>query len=207
MSKALGRDLTAAPWTAASIAGVLSAIAGSVLLLTGLQLSNTRILTSWHGFLHTAIANRFPGPFGTPENPFFAGEPLPYYWFYHYVASAIGSFLGIDSIHAFQILTVAGLLFLWIGAVAIGVRHFRSASLGLLVGFLVLVGVNPLGPAIAAGRSLIQGRQLINHSQVSGDSDSGFVTNRESDALMTHPLLGELYVGGDWRRGTSYACT
>jgi len=188
-------------WPAASILAVLSAIAGSVLVTTSLQSSNTRILTSWHGFLHTAIANRFPGPFGTPENPFFAGEPLPYYWFHHYVASAIGVLMGVDSIHAFQILTISGLVLLWVGAVAIGVRHFGSTNVGLLIGFLVLAGVNPLGPVVAVGKNLIQGQQLIDHPQFSEDSDSGFVTNRQSDALMTQPLLGGLYVSGDWRRG------
>src|SRR5690554_1671565 len=61
----------------------------AVALAAFLQTSNARTLVSWHGFLHTAIANRFPGSFGTPDNPFFAGEPLPYYWFYHYVAAGL----------------------------------------------------------------------------------------------------------------------
>lgn len=59
------------------IAVVLGVAAGSALLTTLVQLHNLRILASWHGFLHTAIANRFPGPFQVPENPFFAGESLP----------------------------------------------------------------------------------------------------------------------------------
>lgn len=180
---------------------VLGVAAASTFLTTCIQAQNPRILVSWHGFLHTAIANRFPGPFKVPENPFFAGEPLPYYWFHHDVASLIGRALDIHPIYAFQIITAAGLIVMWFGAGAIGVHRFGSLKAGLLVGFLFLAGVNPLGPAIAAAKSVIQGTRLLSVAPPLSAIDTVFATEQESADLMTQPLLGALYVTADWRRG------
>jgi hypothetical protein len=180
---------------------VLAVAAGSIFLTTFLQLHNVRILVSWHGFLHTAIANRFPGPFKVPENPFFAGEPLPYYWFHHDIAKIIGQALHIHPIHAFQIITACGLIILWISAGAIGVHRFGSLKAGLLAGFLLLTGVNPLGPLIAVSKYVVQGNRLLSVAPPISSLDTVFVTEQESGDLMTHPLLSALYVTGDWRRG------
>ncbi len=182
----------------------LAVAAGSMLCMTLVQLQNSRTLVSWHGFLHTAIANRFPGPFKTPENPFFAGEPVPYYWFHHYIASLIARVLHVHPIRAFQIITAAGLVILWASAGAIGVHRFKSLKAGLLIGFLVLTGVNPLGPVIAVSKYVVHGNRLLTHPQMS-DIDTVFVTDRQSEDLMTQPLLGALYVTADWRRGQNLA--
>jgi hypothetical protein len=163
---------------------VLAVAAGSIFLTTFLQLHNVRILVSWHGFLHTAIANRFPGPFKVPENPFFAGEPLPYYWFHHYIARIIAQALHIHPIHAFQIITASGLIILWISAGAIGVQRFGSLKAGLLAGFLLLTGVNPLGPLIAVSKYVVQGNRLLSVAPPISSLDTFFVTDLDRSALV-----------------------
>jgi len=183
----------------------LAMAVGSIALTASVQLHNPRILASWHGLLHAAIANQFPGTLGTPENPFFAGHPLPYYWFYHFVTGILGRVLGLDPLHVFQLITAAGMIVLWIGGGAIGVRSFGSVQAGLLIGFLALAGVNPLGPAIAVGKYVLHGAELIDASPSTDSIETVFVSNREADALMTQPLLGALYVTTDWRRGQNLA--
>lgn len=187
------------------VISVLAVAAVSLVLTIALQLQNVRVLVSWHGFLHTAIANRFPGPFQVPENPFFAGERLPYYWLHHDIASIAAQALDIHPLRAFQILTATGLAILWLSAGAIGVRRFGSLRAGLMIGFLVLAGVNPLGPVIAGSRYVLQGRTLFNAPLPPSGLASVFVSDRDSEALMTQPLLPALYVSADWRRGQNVA--
>jgi hypothetical protein len=181
---------------------VLLVAAASVCLTTFLQLQNPRVLVSWHGFLHTAIANRFPGSFQRPENPFFAGERLPYYWVHQAVATAVGRALGVHVLYAFQLITATGLILLWTATGAVGVHRLGSLKAGLLAGFLALAGVNPLGPAIAATRHILQNKELFTAPQ---PADTIFVADHQSEELMTQPLLPALYVSADWRRGENIA--
>lgn len=183
-------------WVFSALLAAFFSIAIAALMFA----SNPRTLVSWHGFLHSAIANRFPGPFATPENPFFAGERLPYYWLHQSLASLLARGLGVHPIVALQVLTAAGLLGLWLGSVAIGAYRLRSRAAGLLIGFLVLAGVNPLGPAIAVAKHIVLDQPLFDRPEV-GARDEVFATEHDSAHLLTQPLLSALYVGGDWRRG------
>jgi len=176
-----------------AVGGVLVALA------IALQQHNPRVLVSWHGFLHTAIANRFTGSFGTPENPFFAGEPLPYYWFHHYVSSLLANALGVHPVRAFQVFTATGLLTLWAGAAAIGIGRLKSLGAALLIGLFVLGGVNPLGLGIAVAKNLVQGQTLMTSPP--DNPETVFAGEHESAALLTQPLLPAMYFSADWRRG------
>ena len=55
-----------------------------VVLVLWQVFANPRLLASWHGFLHAGIASRFPSNTWVPENPFFAGEVVAYYWVYQW---------------------------------------------------------------------------------------------------------------------------
>ncbi len=180
----------------------MSAAAAWLIPLLWLHAHNSRLLPSWHGFLHAAIATRFPGA-APPENPFFAGERLPYYWFYHYVASLLGRLTGADLLHTFQFIALSSLVILVVFAALIGRVYFRSPGAGLLIGYLALVGVNPLGPAIAAAKYSIAGWTLLDSHD--GPVESVFVSNALADELMTQPLLPALYIFADWRFGQNIA--
>ena len=173
--------------------------AAPVAVAAAIVLGSSRSLVSWHGFVHTAIAAQFPSASLPPENPFFAGEPLPYYWVHQALAAGVARAFGMDALHALVALTLASLALLMFGAVRLGERHYGSASAGLLIGWLALAGLNPAGPAIAVAKAMKQGIPLLDFPLE--PVETVFVSNESADLFMTHPLLGAQYVSADWRRG------
>ncbi len=92
---------------------------------------NPRLLPSWHGFLHSGIAAAFASGFAMPpENPFFAGEPLPYYWVYQYLGYVLSHVLSTDFLHAFRFITLASLTALVVASGLIGRKCHGSILAG-----------------------------------------------------------------------------
>jgi hypothetical protein len=149
--------------------------------------------------VHAGIAEHLTLSALPPENPFFAGEPLPYYWLHQALAAGVARVLAIDALRALALLTLASLAVLMFSALRLGARHYGSASAGLLIAWLALAGLNPAGPAIAALKAVQRGIPLVDFA--SEPVDTVFVSNESADLFMTHPLLGALYVSADWRRG------
>ncbi len=180
---------------------ILLGVAGWLAYVLALEIRNPRLVASWHGFLHTAIANRPASGGMIPENPFFAGEPLPYYWFFHRIAGTLAGGFGIDPLSALRLLTLAGLVLLVITAVMVGWKVLRSAEAGLVIGLLALTGLNPLGPGIAAARHYTQGAELFERDSGGAAVETAFVSNEAADQLMSRNLLGRMYFSTDWRHG------
>jgi hypothetical protein len=170
----------------------------AVLLVHG---NNPRLLPSWHGFLHAAIATRFPSHTIPPENPFFAGEPLPYYWVYQYLGFTVARLLETDLLHAFQLIALTSLVVLVIGAGFIGYKYFGSTAAGLLIGYLALVGLNPLGPAIALAKHFVKGTSLYSTGPAQQPVENRFVSNQMADDWMTQPLLPAMHISSEWWHG------
>lgn len=177
-----------------------AALAGWLAFVLSLQIRNPRLIPSWHGFLHTAIVNRFPSPTWVPENPFYAGAPIHYYWVYHAVAAAVARLGHTNGLVALYALMLLGLIVLVLAAAGAGRLAASSTAAGLVIGFLALAGVNPLGPVIAAGHHVASGAPLLHQVPVP-QVQTAFVSDSLSDLLMTRPLLPQLYVGADWRTG------
>lgn len=176
-------------------AGVFAAFAVPLLVM---QWLNPRLLTSWHGFLHAGIAERFPAASLPPENPFFAGEPLPYYWFYHALGAALSGVAGIDLLLAFRFIVLLSIAAIVAACMRFGAAHLRAPAAGVLAVVLVLIGVNPLGPAIAAAKAAGGEPAFV---AIDAPIETEVVTNDIADAYMAHPLLGLMYFGEDWRAG------
>ena len=177
------------------------AVAGWLAFVMSLEARNPRLIASWHGFLHTAIVNRFPAPSWTPENPFFAGEPLRYYWVYHRIGAGLGGILGMDPLSALRLLALVGLVLLVVTAALLGRRLYGTTGAGILIGALALIGLNPLGPGIAAARHFSKGVTLFEQ-EVSGRAvETTFVSNELADQLMSRKLLPSMYFSTDWRQG------
>jgi hypothetical protein len=181
--------------------GLLVATAGWLAYVLSLELLNPRLVPSWHGFLHTAIVRRFPSPDLIPENPFFAGEPLKYYWFFHWMGAGVSRVLGVDPLTALRFLALAGLVLLTLAAGLVGRRVFGSLGAGLLIGVFALTGANPLGPVIAVGRHLVQHRELLDRTVHSAELQTVHVSDDLADDLMSRPLLPAMYLSADWRNG------
>jgi len=172
-----------------------------LLIVLHLHAGNSRLLPSWHGFLHSAIAARIPAGTLPPENPFFAGKAVPYYWVYHFCASYVGRIFDMDLLHTFQWMTLGSLVILLFSTALMGHRRCGSTFAGILAGTLALVGVNPLGPLIAIAKHLIRGAVLIDGMDSGSIVENMFVTNGAADRLMTQPLLPAMHIAGDWRHG------
>lgn len=187
-------------WRLYLAAGIASlASVGSIALLQG---ANPRVLASWHGFLHAGIVERIRLSGWPPENPYFAGEPLPYYWIWHAVTAVASEVSGLDTLHSFQWLTLASLVLLWVVALRIGTARSSTGggiATGLLVGWLALVGSTPLGPVLAFVRSAINGTALFETTPAAVETLR--VSNAVADQWMTHPLVGALFWNWDWRIG------
>src|SRR5262245_32168810 len=155
------KQSTAHPASPGGLVAWLLVIGGTAIawacIILSMQHDRPRLLVSWHGFLHTAIATRFPGGAHPPENPFFAGQPLPYYWVYHWLGSVASRLLHVDPIHVFAAASLVSLVALLFTAGWIGRRVFRSTAAGWMVGWLAVAGLNPLGAGIAAAKHLVSG--------------------------------------------------
>lgn len=130
------------PGLAAAIAvGALLALITAVLLL-----SSARLRLSWHGLLHTSIAYRIMEMGVPPENPFFAGKPLIYYWYYHLAAAGMSKAANLSPLIAFAVLNIIA-----VGAVVpclylSGRAAALSSGASLLGAVIGALALNPLGP-------------------------------------------------------------
>ncbi len=117
-------------------------------LIAAIHRNSPRTLVSFHGLLHAAISGQFLGAGSgsfLPENPFYAGEPLPYYWFYQYLAAQITRLSGLNIFYSFEILALIATAGLMFTAVFLGRKLYDSAITGILMGYLIVAGANPFG--------------------------------------------------------------
>lgn len=138
------------------------ALALAMTALTLLPLARSeRVRASVHGFLHASILYAITDRGVPPENPFFAGETIRYYWTWHAGEAAVCHVGGIDPTVAFAASNAFALLAMLLFLGRLG-RHLSShpgsGPLGMILGFL---GMNPLGAwffsANAAARPEFQG--------------------------------------------------
>lgn len=165
-----------------------------------LQIRNPRLIPSWHGFLHSAIALECGASGWVPENPFFAGEPLHYYWVYHCVGRGLASGLGVNPLVALWLLSLSGLVFLVVAAVWLGNRALGSPWAGGIAATFALAAANPFGPLIAGAKHVLRGVPLFG-TPSGANFETIFVSNQLADRLMSRPLLPALYFSADWRVG------
>lgn len=146
-----------------SLAGYLvpagAAALASCALIVAIHRESLRTLVSAHGLLHTAIAQQLnrAWPIARPENPFFAGEGLPYYWFYHYVGARIAATADVHPLIAIESLGLLAAALVWIAGAALGRELGWRPGRALAIGFLAFAGTNVLGPLflllkLASGR-------------------------------------------------------
>jgi hypothetical protein len=123
-----------------------------VLLIWSIHRESPRTLISFHGLLHAAIVEELASPGRTsipPENPFYAGQPVAYYWFFHLLAAQVVRLFSMNVFHAMEALILLATATLMVAAVALGRRIFNSTLAGVLMGYLIMAGANPLGALFA----------------------------------------------------------
>lgn len=154
-------DRTSASWaTTALIVALLSATVCVPMLW--LHRDSMRNLISFHGTLHAALGQRFADGTVPPENPYFAGETVRYYWLYHGVGYMLARAANISVVYAFEILSVMSVILVAAAGVALGRRVFGSTAAGAVIFLLVMAGSNPLGWAILLAKVLRDGVRIMN---------------------------------------------
>lgn len=145
-------------------AATLSAAFIAVVPIWALHRESPRTLVSFHGFIHAAIAERFlaPAPLAfPPENPFFAGRPVCYYWFFQFLAAQLARAFGWSVFHGMEALIMMAMVTLVVAAAHLGRRLFHSTAAGLFMAFLVLAGTNPFGVVFAGIKVAFQGTERL----------------------------------------------
>jgi hypothetical protein len=135
---ALAAGATAITWTA----------------VVALHRASLSTLVSAHGLLHTAVARGFERSWtiARPENPFFAGERLPYYWFYHYVAGRLSAVAGVHPLIAFEALGLLAVALVWFSGAALGRRLDWGPVPSVAIGLFALAGANAFGSVILVAK-------------------------------------------------------
>lgn len=147
-----------------TLAIALSVASFWILLIWAIHRESPRTLVSFHGFIHAAIAEKFLDPtLATfpPENPFFAGRPLPYYWFFQFLAAQLTRVFGWNIFYSLEAVTLAATGLLVIVAVGLGRVLFRSTVAGIFMSYLVMAGTNPFGFLFAAWKLASRGTQVL----------------------------------------------
>lgn len=145
---------------------VLWAAASAALLcatIVALHRASPRTAISAHGMLHSALVgqilehpSRLP-----PENPFFAGETVLYYWVFHALGAAIAAATGLDPLRSLELLVLLGALALVAGCAAFARSLYGRAAAGPFVALLVLAGAKPFAIAIVTWRRLANGPEIF----------------------------------------------
>lgn len=157
-----------------------------MLLIWLIHWDSPRTLVSFHGFIHAAIAERFLDTSRItfpPENPFFAGEPVSYYWFFQFIGAQIARLFGWNIFHALSAMILVATGGLMILAIRLGRILFRSTLAGILIGYLVVAGTNPFGFVFAIWTILSMAVQSPQRLVAAASADtSGYLWN------VVHPL-------------------
>ncbi len=135
-----------------------------ILIIRLIHWNSPRTLVSFHGLLHAAIAGKFLGTSNAafpPENPFYAGEPVAYYWFFQYLAAQVSRILGLNIFYSLEGLILISTGVLMTVAVFLGRRLYGSLLTGVLMGYLIVAGTNPLGWLFAVYQYIRKGPGII----------------------------------------------
>lgn len=137
----------------------------TVLAVIGIHRASPRSFVSAHGMLHTAVVHRFASPTSIaatpPENPFFAGRPLPYYWFFHYSAARLMDLLPIHPLQAIELLVVAAVVLAWFSGALAGRALYGGVLPGVAIGLFTFVGANPFGAGFLGARFALHGTEVF----------------------------------------------
>lgn len=160
---------------------LISSALGWALLIVGIHRESPRTAVSAHGLLHGAIAQRFTvdGWSVPPENPLFAGEPLPYYWTFHALGAGTGQLLGLDPLRSFELWIVTAVVVFVLGCGALARSLYGRPALGALIALLALVGANLQAPLVLGVRTALSGGAVL-------EDPGGYLWG------VAHPLLGHM---------------
>ncbi|MEQ8763961.1 MAG: hypothetical protein RL885_08540 [Planctomycetota bacterium] len=123
----------------------LTLTAGAVLavVIMAPNLASLRARAGTHGLLHAAISESIIERGLPPENPYFAGETVLYYWFYHLSVAPMSEHG--DPLLAFALSNLILLLGTLLVLHELAIRLFRIAAAGPIAAAIGFFGLNAFG--------------------------------------------------------------
>ena len=125
------------------------ALAAWVLATPGTRLS-------YHGLLHAGIVAQLVAGVVPPENPALAGEPIGFYWIYHWLLAVQGELCGLSILETAPTLNGVSLL-VYVGASQRILRRFLAPRPALLASFAAGFAGNLGFPLLFAAQVLREG--------------------------------------------------
>jgi len=163
-----------------------------VALFAFVRHDSVRTRVSAHGLLHLAIADRCdaraqPDAIHPPEDPLFAGEPLPYYYFFHDFALGVGQMCGLSPLDAMEALVLLAAAAVVLLGSSLGRLLLRNGVAGATIPLLVFAAAHPQGPLVLLLRWMKHGGALFTRQGFAADGDYLWG--------LVHPALGALRIG------------
>ncbi len=140
-----GRAARAAPAARAALLALVLAGAGAFLLGALPPLLHAPLRVRDDALLHLPIIERILAGSFPPEDPFLAGTPLPYFWFYHAVMAGADRLSGIPLPLSLTLLNLQALALLLFGLDRAGRRLGLSAAARVFTLALFALGLTPWG--------------------------------------------------------------
>lgn len=126
-----------------AIAAIGSAI-GAIILIAGVSLSVPFVRMWSDAWFHAAAAIEITIRGVPPQDPNFAGVPLYYPWFFHFLIALLGAVSGASAFHQMALINAWSAVVLVLAAAQLTYRAFgRSAA--IWVGAIVVIGLDPFG--------------------------------------------------------------
>lgn len=179
---ALGVDLRVAGWMAVALFLVIGfwlgwsrpphAVKGEcipIIVAAGLALlllavpfaANAFEATAWDAPLHAAIVSRILGGTIPPDSPMMAGQPLNYYWLYHFYAALLSSVTSLRIYQVFACLNVHAMVLFALAGYRVAGRVSASMFGRMSAVWALVFGLNAFG-------------WIIFLNQIAGSTDAWF---------------------------------
>lgn len=122
----------------------------SILLLVIPFSANSFQAVAWDASLHAAIVSRILSGVVPPDSPMMAGQPVNYYWLYHFYSAALVRITGLSVYQAFALLNVHALILLVLSGYRIASRLTTSFFGRVSSAWMLVFGLNAFGWIIFA---------------------------------------------------------
>jgi hypothetical protein len=117
-----------------------------VVLLLGIPFAvNSFQAVAWDAPLHASIVSRILGGVIPPDSPWMAGQPVNYYWLYHFYAALLVRLTGLSTFQVFAILNLHAFVLLALAGYRVASRLTANVFGRISAAWILLFGLNAFG--------------------------------------------------------------
>ena len=117
-----------------------------VILLVAIPFAiNSFQAVAWDAPLHASIVARILGGVIPPDSPWMAGQPVNYYWLYHFYVALLVRLTGLSTFQVFAMVNVHAFILLALAAYRVGSRLTTNVFGRISATWLLIFGLNAFG--------------------------------------------------------------